>query len=569
MVPESSSRSIPAAALVALVYALCWLLPNHHEPWTDFYSDAWAACVLWGFGAVMLWRIKKAQWVAWHVLPLLVLACCVLVWVQYAAGLVEAWGVAWTSSLYLMGLALTLLMGAALERWRPAQCADFLFMAALAGALGSLLIQFQQWLHIDPGSAFWLFIPAPPDRFHANLGQPNQLASLLCLGVLACAWFHQRGRLAGGVAWMLAVLLAVGLALAESRTTWLVVLLSLIMLALFRKRLAITRGVMFGAFTWAGMFATFLVALPYVNIWLGWATRLRPVRSISNLELRLDVWAHLWEAVLSRPWFGFGWMQTSFAQFTPNPYDMVTAGTHRHAHNLLMDLLVFVGIPLGLVLCAALVMWAIRALRCIKQPGHLWMLLFVAALGVHAMLEYPLYYAYFLLPCGLMVGALNEALRFRPVGQTGRLPVAGLMGLAGVGLVIMIHDYVRIEEDFFSLRFERQQLAAPSERLAPEVVSLTQLQDQMWLIRVDPGKAHSEPDIDRALRTTKLLPSTVTIYKLAAMYAVAGMQKQAEYWVVVMTRLNQPSKNLVDELHRQWNEQAEVYPEMAKVAWPK
>lgn len=568
MAQTHSSRSITLTALGALVYALCWLLPNHHEPWVDFYSDAWAACAMLGFGAVVLWRIKKTQ-VAWHVLPSIVLLCCLIVWTQYAAGLIESRGGAWISSLYLLGLALAMLMGTAVEQWRPKQGADFLFMAALVGALGSLLIQFQQWLQIDPGTAFWLFIPAPPDRFHANLGQPNQLASLLCLGVFACAWLHHRGRLPGRVAWLLAVILAVGLVLAQSRTTWLVVLLSLAMLVFFRKRLAITRDVMVGAFTWTGMFAVFLVALPHVDVWLGRASQLRPVRSISNLELRLDVWMHLWEAVWSRPWFGFGWMQTSFAQFAPNPYDMVTAGTHRHAHNLLMDLLVFTGIPLGLALCAVLVLWTVLAIRRMAQPEHLWMFLFVAALGVHAMLEYPLYYAYFLLPCGLMLGALNEALRFKPVGQTGRWPIAIMMGVAGVGLAITIHDYLRIEDDFFSLRFERQQLAAPSDRLAPEVVSLTQLQDLMWLIRVSPGKAHSEQDLVRASRVTKLLPSTITLYKLAAMYGAAGKTQEAEYWVVVMTRLNQPSQNLVAELRRQWDEQAAVYPEMAKVAWPK
>lgn len=341
------------------------------------------------------------------------------------------------------------------------------------------------------------------------------------------------------------------------------------MLTAFRRRLAVARGVMVGAFAWASMYAVFLVAMPQINVWLGRQTQLRPLRSISNLELRLDVWLHLWEAVWSRPWLGFGWMQTSFAQFAPNPYDMVVAGTHRHAHNLLMDLLVFAGIPLGLTLCAVLVMWTIHVIRRMAQPSHLWMFLFVVALGVHALLEYPLYYAYFLLPFGLMVGALNEALQFKPVMQTGRWPLVIMMGLAAAALSITIHDYLKIEEDFFSLRFERQQLAAPSERLAPEVISLNQLQDLMWLIRVNPGTTHSEQDLVRASRTTKLLPSTMTLYKLAAMYASAGKTQEAEYWVVVMTRLNQPSEALISELRRQWDEQASVYPDMAKIAWPK
>lgn len=569
MTPDSSSNAARLTALAAFTYALCWLLPNHHVPWTDFYSDAWAACVLWVLAGVVLWRSRQAPVLAWHALPLLALACGGIVWLQYAAGLIEALGVAWISTLYLMGLMLALLVGAALERWRPGQCADFLFLAVLFGASVSLLIQLQQWLRIDPGAAFWLFIPAPPTRFSGNLGQPNQLASLLCLGVLACAWLHERRRLAGWAAWGWAALLAVGLALTESRTSWVVVLFSLAMLIVLHKRLAVKRSLMAGGLSWAGVFALCVAVLPHVDVWLGGgAAELRPLRGISILELRLENWTQLWEALLRHPWSGYGWMQTSFATFTPDPYAMVTGGTHRHAHNLLLDLLVYLGIPLGLAVCAVLTVWAVSAVRRVGTLEQLWMLLFVAALGVHALLEFPLHYAYFLLPLGLMLGALNVALKFKPVLRARLWPTAVAMALAGFGLVVTMQDYVRIEEDFFSLRFEHQKLAQAGGHAAPDVVALTHLQDMLWLARVDPTKSHTEQDLDRALRTTKLLPSLVAKYKLAAMYAFAGQPKQAEYWIVVMTRTNRLEERVVQELRRQWDEQATAYPPMARVAWP-
>ena len=182
---SSSAYAARWTTLAAVDFALSWLLPNHHEPWVDVHSDAWAALSLGVLGAVVLWRSRSAAGLSWHMLPLLALACAALVWLQYAGGLVESFGVAWISTLYLLGLALALLGGAAWERWRPGLCADFLFIAALVGATGSVAVQLQQWLRIDPGPFFWLFIPPPPTRVHANLGQPNQLSTLLCLGVLA------------------------------------------------------------------------------------------------------------------------------------------------------------------------------------------------------------------------------------------------------------------------------------------------------------------------------------------------------------------------------------------------
>ena len=569
MAAVSSSRSITIVAFAALAYSLCWLLPNHHWPWVDFYSDAWAAGVLWVLAVVVLWRNRHAPVVAWHALPLLALACSGIVWLQYAVGLVETLGVAFISTLYLVGLMLALLVGAAWERWKPAQCADFLFMAVLFGASGSLLIQFQQWLRIDPGAAFWLFIPAPPSRFHGNLGQPNQLASLLCLGVVACAWLHERRRLAGWVAWGWAVLLAIGLALTESRTSWVVVLISLGMLLVLRKRLAIPRSLMAGALSWAGVFTLCVVVLPSVNVWLGRAAELQPLRGTSSFKLRLEFWAKLWEALLQQPWSGYGWMQTSFAQFPSDPYAMVTGGTLRHAHNLFIDLVVELGLPLGLAVCLLLGVWVISALRRVAQLEQLWMLLFVIALGVHAMLEFPLHYAYFLLPFGLMLGALNVALKFKPLLSTRLWPAVVALVLGGVGLSIAVYDYARIESDFFTLRFEHQKLDKAGDRVAPDVIALTQLQDMLWLARVDPSKTYAEKDLERALKTMKLLPSLMANYKLAAMYAFAGQPKQAEYWIVVLTRMNRLEERVVRDIRRQWDEQSAVFPSMAKVAWPE
>ena len=196
------------------------------------------------------------------------------------------------------------------------------------------------------------------------------------------------------------------------------------------------------------------------------------------------------------------------------------------------------------------------------------MLLFVAALGVHAMLEFPLHYAYFLLPAGLMLGALNVSLAFRPLWRSPRWVAAGALALAGVALAITVHDYLRVEDDFFALRFEHQKLARPAHQSAPDVIALTQLQDMAWLARVDPVQAHTAQDLERARRTAMLLPSLMAKYKLAAMYALAGQPERAQYWVVVMTRMNRLDERTVRSLQAQWQEQAARYPAMAKVAWP-
>jgi hypothetical protein len=261
-------------------------------------------------------------------------------------------------------------------------------------------------------------------------------------------------------------------------------------------------------------------------------------------------------------------MQASLAQFTPDPYQMVTGGTLRHTHNLVFDLLVELGLPIGLAVCTLLLLWAVSAVRKVARSEQLWMLLFVAALVVHALLEFPLHYAYFLLPLGLMGGALNVTLAFRPLWFSPVWLVAAALTLSAGALAVVIQDYLRVEDDFFSLRFEHQRLARPAPQAAPEVLVLTQLQDMVWLARVDPVRSHTELDLDRARRTTLLLPSLMAKYKLAAMYALAGQPERAQYWVVVMTRMNRLDARTVRSLQSRWQEQAATYPAMAQVEWP-
>lgn len=555
--------------LAALVLALGWLLPNHHWPWADFYPDAWAGLTLGCVAAALLWRFRSTGRLDWHLIPLMALGCCGVVGLQYAAGLVEAPGSAWISALYLLAFTIALQAGALWERAKPNQCAQFLFLAVLIGALGSLVIQVQQWLRLDVGDAFWLFLPAPPRRFHANLGQPNQLATLMCLGILACAWFHERRQLPGVVAWVLAALLAIGLALTESRTSWVVISFSSVVMLVLRRRLGIRFQLIAGAFGWTAFFALCVFSLPLLNLWLGRTPELQEVRGLLAGEMRLDIWRGVWAALMQKPWFGYGWMQTSLTQFPADPYHVATGGNLRHAHNLFLDLLVFLGIPLGMTVCIVLVSWFWKAFRAIQSRGSLWLFLFVAALGIHAMLEFPLYYAYFLLPLGLMLGAMNVGLGFRAYLHTDRWPAVVLLALAGIGLFITAHDYLPIEENFFSLRFEHQKLAKPDETLLPSPLVLTHLQDVLWLGRVDPTQAHSDADVEKALRVSKSMPSLVGQYKLAVMYALNEQPEVAEYWLVAMMRSNDVKPRAADELRRQWEAQTVKQPLMARVKWPQ
>jgi hypothetical protein len=196
------------------------LLPNHYPPWPSFHADAWTATVLALAAAAVIFRTKSAT--QWHASTVLVLLLVFVPWLQYSADLMTFAGQAWMSTVYLLGLLLALLIG---QRWEQAgteQLAGGLFWAIGVAAVLSVNLQLQTWLGLMGAGIFDLWsMGLAGARPYANFGQPNQLATFLLWGMLACAWGYSSNKIRASVALLLAAFLLLGIALTQSRTAWL------------------------------------------------------------------------------------------------------------------------------------------------------------------------------------------------------------------------------------------------------------------------------------------------------------------------------------------------------------
>jgi O-antigen ligase len=110
---------------------------------------------------------------------------------------------------------------------------------------------------------------------------------------------------------------------------------------------------------------------------------------------RTLIWPVLIDAAWQAPWFGYGWNQVGRAQ-------LATALAHPSAnhwftdsHNLVLDLVLWAGIPLGFLLAALLAWWFVRQVRRCTDPDRWALLLAISAVLLHAMVEYPHSYLYF------------------------------------------------------------------------------------------------------------------------------------------------------------------------------
>lgn len=544
-------------ALWAATLALGWLLPNHYRPWIAFHSDAWTAAVLLLAFAALIWRSSGAM--AVHRITLAVVLLIGVPWLQYGLGLISQPGVAWISCAYLGGFFLALLLGARWETSSPGQLGDALFLAIGIAAVGLVGLQLQQWLQVD-GLELWR-LSGGPERPSANLGQPNQLATLLLWGVLAAAWGWIRGRVNGSVAALLVAFLLFGIALTGSRTAWIGV--ALLVAASWWWRSLWHNARLPWLTTGLGIYFVACVVVP--GLWSAWdGAAPSDVVRISS-ELRPLAWTVFLDAAWQRPWFGYGWNQTALAQLAVATAHPPLHVVFSYAHNLFLDLILWCGIPLGLLVSASLVGWIWRCFRAVQTAESAVLLLLLLVLGNHAMLELPLYYAYFLLPAGLVMGMLNTRLRAKPVLCVSRW-AAGLLWLAATALLVLIvRDYSRVEPSYENLNFEWQHIkVAPIG--PPEVLLLNQWHDFVWYARYEPKAGLSQKELDELRSIPELFSGPLFVHKYASILALNQRPDEARLWLQRLCKVG--NESACSTAKAIWAKQSLKYPEIAAIPWP-
>lgn len=546
----------------ALGLSLAWVLPNHAPPWTAFHSDAWAALQLSAMGCWLAFWVKDK--IGWNVLTTTVAFACLLPWLQFAAGQILSFGTAWINFIYLLGFLFAIQTG---ERWESTQSGkalSYVLGAALMGSLVSLGILYFQWTANQPVGP-WTLAVASGQRLSANMAQPNQLTSLLMLGVLGCSWGYCRAWLKAPFAVVLVCFILFGVALIGSRTAWLNISLLLIGVFFYQHTFPQRRYV-WGALGLGVFYVACVLSVPIIN------ETLSIPNSGANFEyrtlddpVRLAAWKMFFEASLRQPIFGYGWGQIFSANFLIVGDHSAINGLFSSSHNILLDLILWSGYPVGIILIGVVVWWVFRVLRKLNTYEQLHSIAILMVLGVHAMLEYPLHYAYFLLPFGLVVGVLQSSLEpTKPLRGEGWRRII-LPFVAIVCLTITIRDYMIVENRFYGLRFEMRNIPTDIPKSPPEVMVLKQFKDYFTLARNSPSGDLGSEALEDMKASVETLPSAQNIYKLAANLAMNGRPVEAGRWLFLLCKTT-PDPNC-ELMRMRWK--AEGNDEIAKVPWPR
>ena len=538
-------------ALLTIALAAGWMLPNHYVPWRAFQSNAWVAAILLLLASRVLWTLSGAVRVS--TAGCFLLALPLIPCLQFGFGLLPLPSDALMEALYLLGLATAFIVGEHWNRSRPGQPAAMILVGTTIAAVVSVGMATYQWLGLSQDNGLmdiWVLYFAGDGRPYANLAQPNQLASLLLWGLLGVAWARHKRWIGVAVTLLLAALIIFGIALTASRTALLTLTCGVAFVSIRRLKFLDRRAV------WAvqGLYVFYLVCLlghAQLGRMIGLDTSLTMLARTHG-ELRFALWAMALDATTASPWLGFGWgrsVEGFFQVFLRHPefgdvfFDQ--------SHNLILDLLLWVGWPLGLVLLLSVALWLRRVVLSVAGTEQLLVVAALVVMLVHAMLEFPLHYGYFLWPFGMLAGAANAA---NPSPAMLTLPRKMMLALlAGLFLVLLVivRDYLRIEASFTELRFQIALVGRNHDQTPPKTVLLTDWPKVIVMSRATPHAGMSAAEIQEWQDLFSYNPSPLAFRKIIGALILNGRPEEAKIWAARSCWLlrKELCAHLIDEWH--------------------
>ncbi|MGK2953016.1 MAG: Wzy polymerase domain-containing protein [Thiobacillus sp.] len=547
-----------------ILLCLGWLAPGHYLPWLNFQNE-WVA----GMGALLIAFSALARSGEQHIrLPALAALSGALAFVplvQFWAGQVKFVSDAAIAALYVGGFAVAMVAGAMLVRTRRSEFVGGLFAVFLAAGIVSTGMALAQWLELGPIS--YVADLGPGGRPFANLLQPNHLATLLALAAIGALWLFETRRIGGATAWLAIAWLGLGLVMTRSRTGWLFVIALAISWVWMRRRVGLrtsplAMGVALSLFFGTSLLWGQLSAAVSVSVPTSFGERLEAGGG------RLQFWRGLVDALSASPWVGYGWTQVGVAAYEASLQHFTGESMLRNSHNLLLDLLLWNGLPLGLLVAGALVWWFARRIARCRDPESWLLLAAVGAVFIHAFVEYPLDYTYFLLPVGLMMGALDglddsmPAWRVPTAALAAPLVVmAGMLGWIGV-------EYMRVDASERQLGFVLAGIGVDKvpDAPAPDVWLLDAPREYHRFKLTSAHVGMTATELDWMHRIVERTPSPPAMLRYALAAGLNDRPGEARDTLVRLCNMHRSER--CSEGQDAWLQLQRTYPQLQGIAFP-
>jgi hypothetical protein len=489
---------------------------------------------------------------------------------QFAGGVINYSGDALVASIYLSTFGMAWFWG---YQWINSDSKIHLLDATavllVAAGLVTAFQVFAQWLQVEAAMAGWVIDGLRNGRPRGNVGQPNQAATILLMGSVGAAVLRHRMRIGSPVMWCTALLLGAAITLTQSRTTLLAaVLLSATFFGFARptKDDPLKRS---SVLLWLCLLVCAAAWFPSLK-WDATSDGTVGIDQMASIGTRPLIWKQLIIGLFENPWVGWGWLQVPAAQ---QAGALVFAGSEQtnYAHNAVLDLFIYVGIPAACVVLGAVGLWCWhRAPRVLASKDAAPAFLLLVPFLVHCLLEFPHAYAYFLVVAGLLFGSI-DAWTECANAKVLVIPKSALAVFIAFWIALLGatgYEYAQAEEDFRVNRFENRRLGeTPAEYTSPKLLLLTQLGDILNAMRLRAKPGMTTEELETLVNSSKRYSWAQLQFRTALSLGLNNRPVEATQQLRVIKGLF--AADIYEEAKENWLRlQNEQYPELGKVELP-
>ena len=364
--------------LFSFFILLSFLNKEHYFPWTTFDSEVYIFyAVIWIF-IIFLLKPKKEIKIS-NLNLFFVFLLFVSLFQYFFYNFIQNY---FSFNIYIFSLVIVSIVinNILIE---DDQIVIFLILSIFASSFITSVISIIQFYDLS----FFLGYIAEnsSSRYSGHLGQPNHMGTLMLMGFYASLYIYKKYQYS--VVLFLLPPIVFAMVLTQSRTIWVFFIISILVLVLkwnfFNKNIR-----------------NIIILLPIFYVLINQLLKLftnSGVDAGQRIQVdsaRVKLWYDFFRILPDFNIFGGGFENIGRDHFL---YGLSFNHNIISYHNIVMDMYAIYGL-FGLMFCGYIFIKLINILFRIQDESHVIIYMIVVAILNHAMFEFPLYYAYFLLP---------------------------------------------------------------------------------------------------------------------------------------------------------------------------
>ena len=525
------------ALLGLLPYVSTIKLPPSPSFWAEWLAAVLASCWLLTLPGRTRFDAAGSPTV-WVVMPVATWGCIALgacMLGQLVTGQPMFRGAAVLTIGAMVLAALMCLAGARIRRAGEAvRLFDVLAVSLLIAVLVNALVVVVEWqgIHVY---GYRLGFRESLQRAEGLIGQPNQLAVFGALGGAAANYLWMRGRIRSYIHLLFSFVITLLIAACASKTgvvAWCIGALSCWITLRGNSRQATGRSLVVAG---ALLLVAAQVAVPHLAPTESGAV----AAARGETQGRYELWRDSVELIRRHPLTGVGYGNFAGARWSELD-GSIKEPNATHAHNLVFELAAELGVPAMLLIIIPLTLGLYRCAKVALRPGSPPEQYLAAAMALliatHALLEYPLWYMFFLIPFSLALGLVDQPdYRLKVSALPKSLRWTG-WGAAMAFCILVAVDYRRSEVLYTDVTLQQEGTTGSNGSVLVPIAAATSVNaltffdvfaNMMYSRTLQPDGFYMGYKLDIADRAMLTMTNHETIGRRIALLVSAGKNDEA------------------------------------------